>query len=108
MHIRDLPQYECAIIFRVRLHDEDALCCAVVDLVTQDSGDEAYREETRRLVAPDPATAMMHILMRSHEFGLIGGTTRVGRTRVIVTALNAESGAAGSPRSTAELRWNRE
>lgn len=108
MSVRDLPQYECTMAFRVRLNDEEALYRAVVDLVTGGSDDEAYREEVRHLVAPDSATAMMHILMRRHEFGLIGGTTRIGRTVVTVRRLSSEGLGAAEVRSTADLRWNRE
>lgn len=108
MHIRDLPQYECTFRFRVRLKGEEALYSDVVDLVTGSSDDEACRDETRRLVAPDPATAMMHILMRRHEFGPMGGTTRIGRTVVTVRRLSIDSTAAAEVRSTADLRWNEE
>ena len=108
MNIRDLPQYECAIIFRVRLRDEEKLYQAVVDLLTHGSEDEEYRLEIRRLVASDPATAMMHILMRSHETGAIGGTTRIGRTVVTIKRLSVDGTAATEVRSTADLRWGRE
>lgn len=108
MAIRDLPQYECTFTFRVRLKDEEALYRAAVDLVTGSSDDEAYRDEISRLVAPDPAAAMMHILMRRHEFGPIGGTTRIGRTVVTVRRLSPEDAAAAEVRSTTDLRWNRE
>lgn len=108
MNLRDLPLYECAIIFRVRLHDEEKLYRAVVDLITHGSEDEEYRLEARRLVASDPVTAMMHILMRSHETGPIGGTTRIGRTVVTVRRLSADGTATAEVRSTADLRWDRE
>lgn len=108
MHIRDLPQYECTLTFRVRLKDQEALYRAVVELVTGGSDDEAYREEVRGTVAPDPATAMMHILMRRHEFGPMGGTTRIGRTVVTVRRLSVEGTAAAEFRSTSDLRWGRE
>ncbi|PII82296.1 hypothetical protein BMH32_11850 [Leucobacter sp. OLJS4] len=108
MSIRDLPQYECTLIFRVRLKDEEALSRDVVDLVTHGSGDEVFREEACRLITPDPATAMMHILMRRHEFGPMGGTTRIGRTIVTVTELSSDGTAAVEARSTVDLRWDRE
>lgn len=108
MNLRDLPQYECAITFRVRLHEEDQLYRAVIDLITHGSGDEAYRDEISRMLATDPATAMMHILMRSHEVGPIGGTTRIGRTVVTVRRLSADGTATAEVRSTADLRWDRE
>lgn len=108
MSIRNLPQYECTITFRVRLHDEEKLRSSVIDLITHGSGDEGYRLEIRRLVASDPATAMMHILMRSHEFSPIGGTTRIGRTVVTVRRLSVDGTAATEVRSTADLRWHRE
>lgn len=108
MPIRDLPEYECTLAFRVRLKDKEALYRAVVDLVTGGSDDEAYRDEVSRLVAPDPATAMMHLLMRRHEFGPMDGTTRIGRTVVTVRRLSIDSTAAAEVRSTADLRWNEE
>lgn len=108
MSIRDLPQYECTFTFRVRLKDKEALYRAVVDLVTGGSDDEAYRKEACRKVAPDPATAMMHILMRRHEFGPMGGTTRIGRTVVTVRRLGLEGTTDRESRSTADLRWDRE
>ena len=108
MPIRDLPQYECTFRFRVRLKDEEALYRDVVDLVTGSSDDKTYREEVSRLVAPDPATAMMHILMRRHEFGPMGGTTRIGRTVVTVRRLSPDGTATAEVRSTADLRWDRE
>ena len=108
MHIRDLPQYECTFRFRVRLKDGEALYRDVVDLVTGGADDEAYREEACRQVAPDPATAMMHILMRRHEFGPMGGTTRIGRTIATVRRLSVEGTATAEVRSTADLRWGQE
>lgn len=108
MQIRDLPQYECTLSFRVRLKDKKALYRAVIDLVTHDSGDEAYREETRHTLAADPATAMMHILMRRHEFGPMGGTTRIGRTVVTVKRLGIDGTATAEVRNTADLRWDEE
>lgn len=108
MSIRDLPQYECTLSFRVRLKDEEALYRAVADLVTGGIDDKAYREEVRRTVAPDPATAMMHILMRRHEFGPMGGTTRIGRTIVTVRRLSPEGATAADVSSTADLRWDEE
>lgn len=108
MSIRDLPQYECTLSFRVRLKGKEALYRSVVDLVTSGVDDEAYRDEISPLVAPDPATAMMHILMRRHEFGPMDGTTRIGRTVVSVKRLGVGGTADTEFRSTADLRWDRE
>lgn len=108
MHIRDLPQYECTFRFRLRLKDKEALYRDVVDLITGGADSEAYRNEISRLIAPDPATAMMHILMRRHEFGPIGGTTRIGRTIVTVKRLSRDGATATEVRSTADFHRGQE
>lgn len=107
MHLRDLPQYECTLTFRVRLKDQEALYCAASDLITGGSEDRAYREDTRRTIAPDPATAMLHLLMRRHEVGPMDGTSRIGRTTITVRRLAADGSATSDVRSSADLRWDR-